>query len=218
MSSTQLTADQIEQEELQALKETPNVEEESGEIKRELPSSQENEEAGVITNPYIKYLNDTFTKNQEKQSEEAKEIAESGSFTFTKLNGEKVSFKLGELGRSADIEIRDIQRKWIKVRNAVAKVRNSYLNKDDENYQEFKIQDYLGVPLFKNAGITSETGRDEVIEILDDLNEQIYQERLEIFSRIFFGITPEQIDNEFVYKRVTFLSDIAYSVYSTRPY
>lgn len=218
-NSNTLSVEQLEAEEKEALKDV--------EIKRELPPSQEipvseeesKKDEPVINNPYIKFLNDLLKSNQEHQSEEAKQVAESEKFEFTKINGEPpVTFTLGDLARSADIRIRELQRKWSRVNNALRLARSSYLKEDEEGYNEFKISDYLGVSLFKDAGITGESSREQVIEVLDELNEKVYQERLETLAKEFFGITPEEIDSVYVYKKVTFLTDIAFSIYSVRPY
>lgn len=220
-NTSQVLEDNIEKEELEALNESNSkkesevldIQDDEKPIEQDAQAQKDDQ-----LNPYLQFLAETFDKNQEKQQAEAVEITDSGEYPFYKQNGEEVVLKYGMLTRDQDVRVRAMQRKWVKVRNLLKKVHDSQRDpENDKQYQEFNIKDYMGNSLTRGK-ITGESSVEEVIEFLDELHEQIYQERLEVFAECFFGITKEQIDTVYAYKRMTFLLEVAYSSYSTVPY
>ncbi len=218
-NTSQVLEDNIENEELEAFNESKqeskvlDIQEDEKPIETDAQEQRDDQ-----LNPYLQFLADTFDKNAQNQQSEALEITESGDFPFYKQNGEEVVLRYALLTREQDVKVRSMQRKWVKVRNLTKKAHDSDRDpENDKQYQEFNIKDYVGNSLTRGK-ITGETSKDEVLETLDELNEQIYQERLEVFAECFFGITKEQIDTVYSYKRLTFLLEVAYSSYSTVPY
>lgn len=213
-------------EELESLK--PSTKEEEEHVTKEVEGTvkevtiteeEQQQESGpnIEINTYLTYLGELLDENQKGQSERAKSIVESGDYEIKKTNGEKVKLTYNLLNRKQDEEVRSIQRKYNKIRILTEKLRNSYLDSEkDPKYQEFKVTDYLANPNLKTR-ITGESSREEVQEALDEVYEELFSQRLDIFIRDFFGISDEQID-EFMYKELTFIAEVAFSEYSTQPY
>ena len=162
----------------------------------------------IELNPYVQFMADTFTENQKQQSDRAKSIVESGDYKVKKVNGEEVTLTYNMLNRKQDVDVRSAQRKWVKLRQLGIDLR-------DEK-KEFNVKDYISNPFLKGQ-IDGDMSREAVLEIVDTVQEEVFQERLAIYADAFFGISPEQID-DYIYKELTFILDVAYSSYSTVPY
>lgn len=207
---------------------------EAEEIREDNPSDNNNKQEIVLEasenpikeNPYVTLLTETFNGNQKTQNERAQQIVESQSFMIKKADGTEEELQYRLLNRSEDLEVRNIQRKWFKVKALADKLRPSFLSPTIKNkageevknkdYKEFNIKEFATNPLLK-GDVTGEMSKDEVSEIIDQKLDDIFAERFNIFSRAFFGIPLEKVD-EYQYKDLTFLLDVAYSVYSTVPY
>lgn len=174
------------------------------------------EEKPTNTNPYVTVLTETFNDNQKEQNERAQKIVETQEFVIRKTDGTEETLDYKNLSRSQDLEVRNIQRKWFKVKSLSDKLRLSFLDEDNKDYKAFDIKDFTGSPLLKGK-VTSDMTKDEVSEVLDLLSEEVFAERFNKFAECFFGITQDKVD-EYKYKDLTFILDVAYSVYSTVPY
>lgn len=193
------------------------------EIKREDNPSKEDvkldiasEEKPTNTNPYVTVLTETFNENQKEQNERAEQIVETQEFVIKKVDGTEETLDYKNLSRSQDLQVRNIQRKWFKIKSLSDKLRLSFLDEEHKDYKPFDIKDYTGSPLLKGK-VTSDMSKDEVSEVLDELSEEVFGERFNKFAECFFGITQDKVD-EYKYKDLTFILDVAYSVYSTVPY
>lgn len=187
----------------------------------------EEAENPIAENPYVTLLTETFGNNQKAQNERAQQIVETQVFTIKKSDNTEEELHYRLLNRSEDLEVRNIQRKWFKVKALADKLRPSFLspkitNKetgeeiDNKDYKEFDIKEYVTNPLLKGK-VTAEMSKDEVSEVIDQELDDIFAQRFNIFTKAFFGIEPEKVD-EYQYKDLTFLLDVAYSIYSTVPY
>jgi hypothetical protein len=238
-NATNLSEEQIMNEELGILKqtstnnqakvvlepsnlpETITLPEKEEEEPKEQPLNEDNEvlstkqEAEV--NDYFNYLAEIFSENQKKQSEKAKDIVKNSDYKATTVDGKEQKLTYHKLNRSQDMEVRNIQRQYNKVRGLSEKLRNSYRDPEkDSKYEEFKVADFVSSSLLKGK-IDGNSSRETIAEVLDEEYERIFSERFDIFTRDFFGLSVEQIEN-YVYKDLTYLADVAYSEYSSTPY
>jgi hypothetical protein len=209
------------------------LQEEMGELEEKREENPTNEEIVLETaenpikeNPYVTLLTETFTGNQKAQNERAQEIVESQIFTVQKADGTEATLNYKLLNRSEDLQVRNIQRKWFKAKALADKLRPSFLspkrkNKegeeiDNKDYVEFNIKEYVNNPLLKGK-ISGESTKEEVSEVIDELLDDLFIERFNIFTKAFFGLDESEVD-DYKYKDLTFMLDVAYSVYSTVPY
>lgn len=240
-SNASLTEEQIMNEELGIAKQTQQVSSptpttvEETKVEEERPvlpsetseeqSLNEEEPEEVIStqqeaevNEYFNYLSEVFAENQKKQSERAKDIVKDSNYQVSKIDGsgqEKLTYH--KLNRSQDMEVRNIQREYNKIRGLSEKLRNSYRDpKKDKKYEEFKIADFVTSSLLKGK-IDGNYKREAVAEVIDEEYERIFNERFDIFMRDFFALSEDQIE-KYVYKDLTYLADVAYSEYSATPY
>lgn len=221
-TTVELSEEDMIKEELAILKETQK------EKKTKVPEPEEphpveetkDREQDAIqveeTNTYLSYLGDLLANNQKGQTERAKKMVESNEYSIKKTNGEVEELNYNLLNRQQDSEVRAIQRKYNKIRILTDKIRNTYRSKEDPKFEEFKVAEYMENSVLKGR-ITGESTRDEVQEAIDEVYEELFGQRLDVFLKDFFGITEDQIEN-YMYKELTFVTEVAFSEYSTTPY
>lgn len=208
------------------------LQEEMGELEEKREDNPNEEivletaENPIKENPYVTLLTETFTGNQKAQNERAQEIVESQVFTVQKSDGTEATLNYKLLNRSEDLQVRNIQRKWFKAKALADKLRPSFLspkrkNKDGEeidnkDYVEFNIKEFATNPLLKGK-ISGDATKEEVSEVIDELLDDLFIERFNIFTKAFFGLDESEVD-DYKYKDLTFMLDVAYSIYSTVPY
>ena len=217
-TTTPANKQQVEQKQVEEVKpvlpsETSQEQSLNGEEEGEVISTKQEAEV----NDYFNYLAEIFSDNQKKQSERAKEIVKNSNYQATRIDGTTEKITYHKLNRSQDMEVRNIQRQYNKIRGLSEKLRNSYRDPEkDPKYEEFKIAEFVTSSLLKGK-IDGDTPRETVAEVLDEEYERIFSERFDIFTRYFFGLSVEQVEN-YVYKDLTYLTDVAYSEYSATPY
>lgn len=211
--------DELLKEEMEAAKETRDdaTAEEIKNVNNQLQEDEKPTES-IIENLYTAFLSDTFSANQKKQSEEAKRIVEENDWRINRLDGKEDHLAYHLINRSQDVAVRSVQRKWNKIKDLNLKARSGYLPKDSPAYVEFNVKDYVGNPLLKDYGISGQSTLDEVVEAIDAAQETIFQDRINIMTECFFDIKDQSQLEQYVFKDLTFLVDVAYSSYTALPY
>ncbi len=200
MSSQELEQNDILQEELEASNDVSADEQ---------PLSSEEKLEEEKPNPYAEFLSSQWQKNNEIQTDEAKRIIEENDWEVDLVNGgkEKLTYKM--LNRSEDVEVKKAQKDWLRMRTLLIKIR-------DPKYK-FDIKDFIGNKILREAGVTGDTVSEEVAEIIESELDRLYDIRNNVLARCFFNILEENID-KYVYKKLTFTIDVAYSNYTSVPY
>lgn len=206
LEQTNKSDQDILKEELEAINEKPELDVTTD----EQPLSREEKEEDGKPNVYAEFLSAQWQKNNEEQTAEAKRIIEQNDWVIQTIDGktETLTYKL--LNRSEDVDVKKAQKNWLHMRGLMLKLRG---------YEEgqFNIKDFINNKHLREAGVTGETTPEDLEDIIQTKLDELYDIRNNVLANAFFNLQEEDID-KYVYKKLTFLIDVAYSNYTSVPY